>query len=1043
MSLRIPAGSSHPRITVDAAENQVSVIERGADFRNWNEWLVGHGTVFDVPDLAAPTAPYRFYRSRFRELTSDDDWKNVLRAKADPFQSPEPPVGKSEPRWVKFMLRLNQPQRVIFQDSRKYLFHYDFAVERLPEFKGFSRQQFDAATLRTNSQKAVLGAVLFSPTENLLEAGIQFVGYDAYPRESVAEWFEVVRSVLGAGPDMQVYYLPTFEQREVALQNANWFASRGIPVSSADRWVIADQIYAPGWALGKLVFVPGAEIALAYREGRLRPDDILLTDAVPAEVPPLAGIIALSPATPNSHVAILAKSFGIPFVHIVQPGFAETVMSWIGREVVLRAIDFFALQEAATVPLASDLPPALRAEILSLKQPPPLKIPPKQSLGQLSIGTESLAPSDIRFVGGKAANFGILRRSIPANAPSPAIAFSFDLWDGYMDQVLGDGRTLRATIDSRLRDFSWPPNMAELQNALDDVRELIRDGDFSPAHRAAIIAALQSAGFDGQRNIRFRSSTNVEDSDQFSGAGLYDSYSGCLADDLDDDTAGPSRCDPEEPRERGVFRALRRVFASFYNDNAFLERLRHRVDETQVGMGVLVHHSTPDVFELANGVALLEFRNYGSGSWMMTTRLITQVGATSVTNPDSAARPEEVSVIDFASGTRPFFSVVTRSSLVQLGATVMNWEQEYRDLYALLKTATLRWQQELGTNELITLDFEYKKVEPGHLRVKQIRTVPPATAPRTTQYLMSSTNRYLLFQGEFGDVIANHRLKSLWRLTTRHTALVSSNRSESLFGEIELDARHGTNRLQFSGNPAALPEYTFMRKENHTAERWAAGSGASHRLFELRVFDIPDYTPWLGPLVFLSDHRLEFQIDYAVPQPTVAFDDFVVTNTLSDVVWLAPAPSITLESKLQQRTLSQRGIEITTRYYWPREPGGTGAGYTAPVIAWVGTTIHGLASRAIELKDEFSQTYRPGHHNSSEDFVFDPWLEPGLDPEILSELKEMNIRAVVVRRGQPAVPIGSLISGGPAATTARPAFEHGDDQVFLFWGLDDQLRVLK
>src|SRR6185436_1075686 len=107
----------------------------------------------------------------------------------------------------------------------------------------------------------------------------------------------------------------------------------------------------------------------------------------------------------------------------------------------------------------------------------------------------------------------------------------------------------------------------------------------------AILAAL--ARFDSGRKIRFRSSTNVEDSERFTGAGLYDSYSGCPADDLDGDNHGPSQCDPREDDERGVFRAIQKVYASFYNENAFLERRRFRLNEAEVGMALLVHHSTP------------------------------------------------------------------------------------------------------------------------------------------------------------------------------------------------------------------------------------------------------------------------------------------------------------------------------------------------------------------------------------------------------------------------------------------------------------------
>ena len=53
-------------------------------------------------------------------------------------------------------------------------------------------------------------------------------------------------------------------------------------------------------------------------------------------------------------------------------------------------------------------------------------------------------------------------------------------------------------------------------------------------------------------------------------------------DDLDADSLGPSLCNPTEPDEKGVFRAIRRVYRSLYNDNAFLERLRHGVNERSV-----------------------------------------------------------------------------------------------------------------------------------------------------------------------------------------------------------------------------------------------------------------------------------------------------------------------------------------------------------------------------------------------------------------------------------------------------------------------------
>src|SRR6185436_13670373 len=101
-----------------------------------------------------------------------------------------------------------------------------------------------------------------------------------------------------------------------------------------------------------------------------------------------------------------------------------------------------------------------------------------------------------------------------------------------------------------------------------------------------------------------------------------------------------------ESSERGVFRAIRRVYASFYNDNAYLERLRHNVPESQVQMGMLVHHSFPDPLEMANGVATLAFQ-----SSYAQISLVTQIGATSVTNPSDGSIPEEVDIDVFSFGT--------------------------------------------------------------------------------------------------------------------------------------------------------------------------------------------------------------------------------------------------------------------------------------------------------------------------------------------------------------------------------------------------------
>ena len=70
------------------------------------------------------------------------------------------------------------------------------------------------------------------------------------------------------------------------------------------------------------------------------------------------------------------------------------------------------------------------------------------------------------------------------------------------------------------------------------------------------------------------------------------------------------------------------------------------------------------------------------------------------------------------------------------------------------------------------------------------------------------------------------------------------------------------------------------------------------------------------------------------------------------------------------------------------------------------------------LRHDLAQTYHPGHHNFFEEFIFDPHLEPGIDPTILSELAARNIRALY------------------------GTWSFDTSTTFWIWGLDNTLRRL-
>jgi hypothetical protein len=419
------------------------------------------------------------------------------------------------------------------------------------------------------------------------------------------------------------------------------------------------------------------------------------------------------------------------------------------------------------------------------------------------------------------------------------------------------------------------------------------------------------------------------------------------------------------------------------------------VDEAAVGMAVLVHHSTPDPLELANGVATLRFERNGAERYLEGS-LVTQVGATSVSNPDNSALPEVVNVSEFGN-TQPYLEVRDRSSLVPLGGSVLLWPKEYESLFRLLDAGARQWQQELPARSRWILDFEYKKVAPnGDLRIKQIRPLPvPSQELPTTSWVLNTTNRWGLQQGEFGDVMAFHRLKSYWTFETRHSALAPSNLISTLFHRLDAQLLEGSNVVSLVSVMTNLPGYRYEFLTNATADSWETPSGTRTLQVHLERYAPPD----AGPVAILDDLRLQFTARYTEPQPTleVIFPSGITNRTTrEETVYLEPVTPVSAESILQERRWTRGSREIQTTFYWPPYPKGAVAGYTAPVQAWVETTLSGIVSRPITLRSDFAQTYHPGHHNFWEDFLFDPWLEPGLEADLRAELAAANIRAVIV-----------------------------------------------
>lgn len=959
-------------------------------------------------------------------VPADPSWKAAITFWDEPFLAQplqwEPP----SPRWVKFVVLTADPTRVFFQDSNAFPFHADFAIAKLPPFAGLTRAAFDAVTLPNAGKQAILGAVLFAPATwqgpTVREVGVQLVGQDPYDTGVALRVLGLVRdAITSEGTAPAVFYMPTYEQRAAAEDAAATFAAAGFALSSPERWSDGDVCLVSGWAVGRVVSLAASEVASAWENGRLTAKDILVVDQVPAELPRVQGIVSLSPASAASHVAILAATFETPFFWAATEATRTAISRLEGRTVVLaagpvRGRRFGCTVRVAAVDEGSGVPASDVAALIASKRPPTLDYPAKVARGAIAAEAASLTRADTASFGGKAANFGILRRTIPEASPSPAIAFSFDLFDRLMAEPAPGiaGQTLRQAIDQRLAAYrgSAPEAVdpAALAADLAAVRDLVKAASFAPADETAVKAAL--ASFDAHRKIRFRSSTNVEDTATFTGAGLYDSYSGCLADDLDGDATGPSACDAvrtrpgglpadaSEAEERGVFRALKKVYASFWNDNAFYARLVHGVDEARVAMGVLVHPSFPDEIELANGVALSNDRGF-SRQHVLTT----QLGAVSVTNPDSAALPEIVDVTVYSSGAS--FYPRQGSSLVPLGAHVMTWDADYDALVALLERVMTAWRAGVPSGTKFALDFEYKKERRAGgdaMVIKQVRPTPTPDATReVTSYLLpEAPTRLCTYQGEAGSLYGNHRNKVIVEIATRPGFLDAAARAAGLYENLSVTFADQV----VSGVPSALPG-AFSEAPVRSGESWSprvdgfsVGAGAAARSYALSLA-----LPWVVkaselPFTVMDDADLSMRTTWVTPQPDP--DRWDGPTTTEDYVRFGVCPDsvvVTAAYPVVERSARAGAVSVAIRFYYPPQPTGIVAGYTAPLAKWDRTVITGLTAQPIELRGYWSQTFRPQHHNFSEDFLFEPRLEEGISAATLAELEADDIVQIVVRVG--------------------------------------------
>ncbi|MBP6629713.1 MAG: hypothetical protein KA297_09805 [Kofleriaceae bacterium] len=528
--------------------------------------------------------------------------------------------------------------RVYFIDTEKYTLHYEFAASHLDR-PGFTAvgdlTAFNLLNYRRPGRRFILGKVVRYLDQALLT--FELAAGDTADAELIVHGYEVVRAQLGDGDALR--YRPVSADQEDLLPAL----TARIPTIGTDE-VFRGQVYQalnPGVGFGVVRFRRTSTLG-----GQpLAPTDLVVLDRVPNDVSMVAGIITAEFQTPLAHVGVLAKTRGTPNMAL-QGAWDDLRLRGFEDQLVRLEVgpqDFTVV--AATAAEAQVYWDSLR--------PSAPQVPAHDSTTRLMFDVTRVTVNEVNRIGAKAANLGELypvRTLTGAVIPLPdrplAIPFAF-----YADHLASSGAG--PLIDALLADVgAGTVEPTDLEARLFAIRWTLYRAPVAPA-LLDLLEPLLAARWPVGTKLRFRSSTNVEDLAEFTGAGLYTSAS----------------ADVGAAREH-LGNAIKTVWASVWNQQAFVERDFYRVDQTQVRMGVLVHPAQQD--ELANGVVLTinEFSELRPAYYINT-----QLGAISVTNPTADAVPEQI--LYYTWYEEPEYEVITRSSL-------MSWAVDWPSPTALL-----------------------------------------------------------------------------------------------------------------------------------------------------------------------------------------------------------------------------------------------------------------------------------------------------------------------------------------------------------------------
>ena len=439
---------------------------------------------------------------------------------------------------VLFVIDRKDKNRIYYVNSKRYRFHKDFvngtylSLERGQEF-------FDNNYIKTN-RRFILGTLAYqSPVKSWT---FEFWEGDQITPELIKLTSDVIRQTFFE----PVAYKPNSLRQEEASATIEGL-QRILQSDIAKGQEYEALNVARG--IGRIHIIEKLD-----EHVEIGSNEILVLNEVPLHLPPVAGIIVTKPSTPLSHINLLAKGWGIPNAYVKDAN--ELLKGYDGWWVTFETLpDKYLIKRADKKELDTYLANLTKRTDL---------MRPRANLSEKRLLDLRLQRAQMADAfGAKSANLGEVLR---ARLPGITVPNGFTIPIYYYDQFIKENG-LDEVMLAHMEDNKFVHDPVFRRARLEEYRARIRAGKFSPALRAKILqkARTEYAG----KGLFVRSSSNVEDLPNFSGAGLYDTV-------------------PNVKDEEKLIEAVKSVWASLWNFPAYEARERAGVDHTLSYMGVLI-----------------------------------------------------------------------------------------------------------------------------------------------------------------------------------------------------------------------------------------------------------------------------------------------------------------------------------------------------------------------------------------------------------------------------------------------------------------------